>query len=188
MQSGLEWTMLRPGNFDSNSFQWAESIRTQRVAAAPFADVALPAIDPADIAEVAAIALRERGHGGEVYTLTGPVAISPRQQVAAIAGVLGEPVRFVEQTRAEARAQMLGYMPEPVVEATLGALGTPSTIEQAVSPDVERVLGRPPRAYAEWASRNIAAFKNTLNPGPSAALSSAVARGAGRHVDRASRP
>jgi uncharacterized protein YbjT (DUF2867 family) len=158
-QSGLEWTMLRPGNFNSNTLQWAEMVRTQRVVAAPFGDVGLPAIDPADIAAVAAIALREPGHGGNSYTLTGPVSISPREQAAAIGDALGEPVRFVEQSRAEARNQMLGYMPEPVVEATLGVLGAPSTAEQRVSPDVERLLRRPPRTFAEWAARNAAAFK-----------------------------
>lgn len=158
-QSGLEWTMLRPGNFDSNALQWAHLVRTQRMVAAPFGDVALPAIDPADIAEVAAVALREPGHAGNVYTLTGPVPISPRQQAASIGDVLGEPVRFVEQSRAEARSQMLGYMPEPVVEATLGVLGTPSAAEQSVSPDVERVLGRSPRAFSDWVARTVDAFK-----------------------------
>jgi uncharacterized protein YbjT (DUF2867 family) len=157
-QSGLEWTMLRPGAFDSNALQWAESVRTRRVVAAPFGAVALPAVDPADIAEVAAVALRERSHSGRTYTLTGPVAISPRQQAAAIGEALGEQVRFVELSRAEARAGMLAYMPEPVVEATLDVLGAPSAAEQRVSPDVERVLGRPPRAFAEWAARTAGAF------------------------------
>ncbi|MGK8491585.1 NAD(P)H-binding protein [Nocardia asiatica] len=159
VQSGLEWTMLRPGNFDSNSLQWADMVRTQRVVAAPFGDVAIPAVDPADIAEVAAIALREPGHRGSIYTLTGPEPISPRQQAAAIGSALGEPVRFVERSRAEARTQMLTYMPEPVVEATLGVLGTPSAAERAVSPDIERLLGRPPRTFSEWVARTITAFK-----------------------------
>ncbi|WP_158852202.1 NAD(P)H-binding protein [Saccharothrix deserti] len=158
-QSGLEWTVLRPGNFDSNTLHWADSVRAQRVVTAPFGAVALPAVDPDDIAEVAAVALREPGHGGAVYTLTGPEPISPRQQAAAIGDALGEPVRFVEQSREEARAQMVQYMPEPVVEATLGILGTPSSDEQRVSPDVERVLGRPAGTFAEWAARNVAAFK-----------------------------
>ncbi|TMR89250.1 NAD(P)H-binding protein [Nonomuraea basaltis] len=158
-QSGLEWTMLRPGNFDSNTFQWADSIRAQRVVRAPFGAVAVPAIDPADIAEVAAVALREPGHEGNVYTLTGPLPISPQQQAAAIGDALGESVQFAEQSREEARKQMLAYMPEPVVEATLGALGTPSAAEQRVSPDVERLLGRSPHTFAQWAERNVAAFK-----------------------------
>jgi hypothetical protein len=45
-------------------------------------------------------------------------------------------VRFVEQTREEARQQMLRVMPEPVVETTLDALGTPTPAEQRISPDV----------------------------------------------------
>ncbi|MCW2919264.1 MAG: NmrA family transcriptional regulator [Actinomycetia bacterium] len=158
-QSDLEWTLLRPGGFDSNTLQGAEMVRAQRMVAAPFGDVALPTIDPADIAEVAAVALREPGHVGKAYELTGPEPISPRQQTAAIADALGEPVRFVEQSRAEARAQMLQFMPEPIVEATLDILGNPKPGEQRVSPDVERILGRPPRTFAEWATRNIAAFK-----------------------------
>ncbi|MGY4766138.1 NAD(P)H-binding protein [Kribbella sp. CWNU-51] len=158
-QSGLGWTMLRPGNFASNAFQWAESIRTQRLMAAPFADVALPAVDPDDIAEVAAAALRDQSHAGNIYTLTGPVAISPRQQAEAIGQAVGEPVQFVELSRDEARSRMLAYMPEPVVEATLGALGTPTAAEQGVSPDVEKVLGRPARTFTDWVTRNLPAFK-----------------------------
>jgi uncharacterized protein YbjT (DUF2867 family) len=157
--SGLEWTMLRPGNFNSNSLQWAESVRTQRVIAAPFGDVALPAVDPADIAEVAAIALREPGHAGNTYTLTGPAPVSPREQAAAIGDALGDSVQFVELSRTEARNHMLAYMPEPVVESTLDILGNPKPAEQQVSPDIERILGRPARTFADWASRNTAAFK-----------------------------
>ncbi|WP_269128764.1 MULTISPECIES: hypothetical protein [unclassified Nonomuraea] len=38
-------------------------------------------------------------------------------------------------------------------------LGAPTPAEQRVSPDVERVLGRAPRTYAEWARANVAAFR-----------------------------
>ncbi|PSL53488.1 uncharacterized protein YbjT (DUF2867 family) [Saccharothrix carnea] len=158
-RSDLEWTVLRPGGFASNSYAWAGTIREQRSAAAPFADVALPVIDPDDIAGVAAAALREAGHGGQTYVLTGPEAITPRQQVAAIGDAVGEPVRFVELSRAEARAGMTAFMPEVIADATLDILGTPTADEQRVSPDVERVLGRPAGSFADWAARNAAAFK-----------------------------
>ncbi|MET7278098.1 NAD(P)H-binding protein [Kribbella sp. NPDC005582] len=156
--SGLEWTILRPGNFASNAFQWAESVRTRRVVEAPYGDVLLPAVDPADIAEVAAAALRGADHGGQIYTLTGPEPIGPRGMAAAIGETIGVPVEFVELTREEALNRMLGYMPEPVVEATLGAIGSPTADEQAVSPDISQVLGRPARTFADWARRNAAAF------------------------------
>lgn len=71
----------------------------------------------------------------------------------------GDAVRFVEQTRDEARAQMLRFMPEWAVETTLAILGEPTPTEQEVSPAVERVLGRAPRTFAAWAQRNVAAFR-----------------------------
>ncbi|WP_326825784.1 SDR family oxidoreductase [Streptosporangium sp. NBC_01756] len=158
-RSGLDWTILRPGGFDSNAYAWAETIRSQRTAAAPFGDVGLPTIDPADIAEVAAVVLRQAGHAGRTYELTGPAPVTPRERAEAIGAALGAPVRFDEQTREEARAQMLQFMPEPVVDGTLSILGEPTAAEQKVSPDVERLLGRAPRAFADWAARNVAAFR-----------------------------
>ncbi|MGW3469243.1 hypothetical protein ACWDKQ_12410 [Saccharopolyspora sp. NPDC000995] len=67
-------------------------------------------------------------------------------------------MRFVEQTWEQARTQLLRFMPELAVESTLRILGGPKAAEQQVSPDVERVLGRLPRTFAEWAVRNVAAF------------------------------
>ncbi|GAA0368286.1 NAD(P)H-binding protein [Actinoallomurus spadix] len=157
--SGMDWTILRPGGLASNRYAWAEPVRTRRTIAAPFGDVGLPIIDPDDIAEVAAAALREDGHTGRVYTLTGPVPVTPRQQAEAISGAIGEPIRFVEQTRDEALAQMVTFMPEPVAETTLAILGEPTPGERRVSPDVERVIGRAPRTFADWAHRNAAAFR-----------------------------
>ncbi|MFE7168008.1 SDR family oxidoreductase [Streptomyces sp. NPDC057616] len=158
-QSAPDWTILRPGGFDSNAYAWAESVRTRRVVAAPFADVGLPLIHPADIAEVAAATLREGGHGGRILELTGPALVTPRQAAAAIGEALGEPVRFAELTRAEARAQMVRFMPGPVVDTTLDILGAPTPAEQRMSPDAEQLLGRAPRTFADWAHANVGAFR-----------------------------
>jgi uncharacterized protein YbjT (DUF2867 family) len=157
--SGLDWTILRSGGLNSNAYAWAASIRADRTAAAPFGAVGLPLVDPADVAEVAAAVLREEGHGGRTYELTGPSLVTPRDRAIAIGAALGTPVRFVEQTRDEARAQMLAFMPEPVVEGTLAILGEPLPAEQRVSPDVERVLGRTPRPFTDWAARMVGAFR-----------------------------
>jgi uncharacterized protein YbjT (DUF2867 family) len=154
--SGLRWTILRPGGFHTNRLQWADSVRTRREVAAPFGDVPLPTIDPADIAEVAAVVLRDPAHAGAVYDLTGPAPVTPREQAAAIADAVGEPVRFIEQTHAQARAAMVRFMPEPVADSTLELLSTPV---RQVSPVVAELLGRQGRSFAEWAADNAAAFK-----------------------------
>lgn len=157
-QSSLEWTILQPGGFFSNTYAWAESVRVHGVCTAPFADVALPFVDPADIAAVAAAALAG-GHEGRTYVLTGPEALTPRERAGALSSVLGRELRFVEQSADEARAQMLQFMPPPVVDGTLRILGEPTAEEQAVGGDVEKVLGRAATGFAAWAERNAAAFR-----------------------------
>ncbi|MGW1953485.1 NAD(P)H-binding protein [Streptomyces sp. NPDC001920] len=165
--SGLDWTILRSGGFHSNALQWADMIRARGEVAAPFGDVALPTVDPADIAQVAAVALREPGHDGRIHELTGPAPVSPRQQAAAIEAVLGTAVRFVELSRAQARERMLGVMPEPVVESTLDMLGAPAAALRRVGPDLERLLGRPGRTFAQWAARHAGAFeRQRVEPAP----------------------
>ncbi|MFF7024855.1 SDR family oxidoreductase [Streptomyces klenkii] len=158
-ESGLEWAVLRPGGFASNALWWAESIRTRRVVAAPFGDTGVPIIDPADIAEVAAACLLDDRHAGGVYELTGPEVITPRRQAEAIAAALGSPVRFHDLTRDEAKAAMARSMPAELAEDTLDILGSPNPAELRLSLDVQWVLGRAPRAFSDWAARNIAAFR-----------------------------
>ena len=158
-RSGLGWTILRPGGFASNALAWADPIRTGRAVAAPFGDVGLPVIDPDDIAEVAAVVLRDGAHDGRTYELTGPSLSTPRQRVADLAAALGEPISFTDQTPGDARAQMLRFMPPPVVEGTLAILGAPTGQEQRISPDVAAIVGRPPRPFAAWAARNIDTFR-----------------------------
>ncbi|MEU8620691.1 NAD(P)H-binding protein [Streptomyces sp. NPDC048623] len=158
-ESGREFTVLRPGGFASNAFAWAESVRTRRTVLAPFGDVALPVVDPADIAAVAAAALTEDGHAGRTYELTGPETISPRRQAAVLAEALGEEVAFVELSRADAHTHLAGFMPEEVVTGTLDILGVPLPAELRISPDTERVLGRPAAPFADWVARNLPAFR-----------------------------
>lgn len=158
-ESGLDWSILRPGGFASNALWWAESVREEGTIAAPFGDVGVPIIDPTDIAEVAAACLLDDRHTGRVYELTGPEVITPRQQADAIAAALGSSVRFHELTRGEAKAGMTRTMPPELADDTLDILGSPSPAEVRVSADVQQVLDRAPRPFADWAARNVAAFR-----------------------------
>ncbi|MFB8179195.1 SDR family oxidoreductase [Streptomyces sp. NPDC055966] len=158
-ESGLDWAVLRPGGFASNALAWAESVRKQGTVAAPFGDVGVPVIDPADIAEVAAACLLDDRHIGGVYELTGPEVITPRQQAEAIAAELGSRVRFHELTRDEAKAMMTRFVPAELADDTLDIISAPNPAELRISPDVERVLGRAPRPFNGWVARNIAVFR-----------------------------
>jgi uncharacterized protein YbjT (DUF2867 family) len=158
-ESGLAWTIVRSGGLASNTFHWAESIRTGRTVVAPFGDVGIPVVHPGDIADVATAALLDSRHVGQVYELTGPALLTPRELTTAIGDVLGDDVEFVELSAEQAAAQMLQFMPAWAVETTLAVLGQPTPAEQEISPDTQSVLGRPPRAFEAWIRENVAAFR-----------------------------
>ncbi|MFI0454319.1 SDR family oxidoreductase [Actinomadura sp. 6N118] len=175
-ESGLEWTHLRPGGFMANMLQiWAPSVRAERVVRYPFGDEPQNLIHEGDIAAVAVTALLEDGHHGAAYTLTGPATITTREQVRAIGAALEEEVRYEEVTREQARELMKtqGGFAAEAADLMLGfadyggeeASGEGGYSDQDWSaldkpwPDVERVLGRPARTYAEWARDHAADFR-----------------------------
>ncbi|WP_030221274.1 SDR family oxidoreductase [Streptomyces bikiniensis] len=158
--SGMAWTILRPTQFASNTLWWAQSIRDQGVVRAPYADVGLPTIHPADIAAVARAALTEPGHQGRTYALTGPERITVRRQVAAIAAALGREVALMEISREEAHRQMASFMGDETADAVLDLMGGDVNDELLkVRDTVLRVTGSAARPFRHWASENGAAFR-----------------------------
>ncbi|WP_461028522.1 NAD(P)H-binding protein, partial [Streptomyces sparsus] len=100
--SGLAWTVLRPRAFMTNTLAWARQLRAGRAVRAWPADAPTTPVDPRDIAEVAALALTAPRHAGRTYALTGPAALSSREQLAVLADVLGRPLTLHEWTPAQA--------------------------------------------------------------------------------------
>ncbi len=161
-ESGTGWTHLRPGMFMTNTLSWAPSIRTSGVVRQPFPDATSAPIHEADIAAVAVAALlRPDRHAGAAYELSGPEALSQLDRVRILGEVLGRPVRFEEQTREEARADLLvnPWMTERLADALLDLQErTVGMREGLVLPAVEDVLGRPGRTFAGWVSDHRSAF------------------------------
>ncbi|MFD0025184.1 NAD(P)H-binding protein [Streptomyces sp. NPDC058382] len=158
--SGMDWTILRPTQFASNSLMWAASVRGRETVRAPYADVALPTIHPADIASVARVALTEPGHRGRTYALTGPEPVSARQQVEAIAAAVGRDVPFAAISRQEAHAQMAAVFGAEAADAVLDVTGGDVNDELLrVRDTVSQVTGVAARPFRQWASENADAFR-----------------------------
>ena len=159
--SGLAWTLLRPGNFMSNALNWAATIKTQGAFYQPTGEGRWAAIDPADIAAVAVRALTTPGHEGKVYPLTGPESLSAAQYAEKLSAVLGKPVKFVDVPPEAAKDAMLkGGIPPVYVDALLDLLASMKAGKEAeVTDGVQKVLGRKPHTFEEWARRNAAAFR-----------------------------
>lgn len=158
----ISWTILRPGNFSSNTLMWADSIKGQGAAYHPTGEGKTALIDPRDIAAVAVKALTTPGHEGKAYNLTGPESLSGAEQVAKISEAIGKPLKFVDVPESAARDGMLkSGMPEVMVNALMELMGiVRAGYTAAVDPTAEQVLGRKPRTFDAWVKDNAAAFKS----------------------------
>ncbi|WP_063039126.1 NAD(P)H-binding protein [Nocardia pseudovaccinii] len=157
-ESGLAWTFLRPRSFMSNALRWLPQLEQGDVIRAQFPDVPVAAIDPADIAAVAAVALTGGGLAGRVLELTGPRALVPADQIAVLADVLNRPLVCQGLTNAETRAELEASMPQHYVGAFWSFFVDGTLDESQVYPTVQEVTGREPRTFDQWAYAHADAF------------------------------
>jgi uncharacterized protein YbjT (DUF2867 family) len=160
--SGLPWTFLRPNGFMQNyATAHAASIKGQGAFFLCAGDSRYSIIDARDIGAVAAKVLTETGHERKAYTLSGPEALSNAQMAEKISKAIGKPVRYVDMPEPEYKKTMAGFgMPEPFVEAFIDLQryyrrGS----AEAVTPEVERLLGRKPGTFDQFARDHASAWQ-----------------------------
>lgn len=158
-ESGVAWTFLRPSGYQSNALRWLPQLREGDVVKAPWADVAIAAIDPADIAAVAATVLTESGHESNAYALSGPEPLTPADQIETLASVLGRPLRYEPQSDEQARAEMAADTPAPYVDAFFRFYSAGEFDDSGVLETVQQIIGKPPRRFEQWAQAHANAFQ-----------------------------
>ncbi|MFI9828008.1 NAD(P)H-binding protein [Streptomyces sp. NPDC051913] len=153
------WTLLRPGRFMSNALQWAPRLRAGDEVAIPFADRPAASIDPADLAEIAALALTTDEHAGLTHELSGPESLTPAEELSLLGHVISRDLRVRPVPPEAARAAMERYgFPPDVVDAILHhTLDDDRGTE--VLPTAAKVLGRPARTFTQWAGAHADAFR-----------------------------
>jgi uncharacterized protein YbjT (DUF2867 family) len=156
--SGVPWTILRPSGFHSNALRWLPQLRMGDIVRAPWPDVAIAAIDPADIAAVAATALTDPGHRHTARTLSGPQPLIPGQQVATLARVLNRRLRYEPLSDTEARTQMEADTAAPFVDALFRFFTDGEFDDSPVVDTVLEITGQMPRTFEQWARDHTSAF------------------------------
>lgn len=158
--SGADWTILRASWFCQN---FSESFLLDQVlsgtVALPVTDVTEPFIDAEDIADAAAEVLSGSGHIGHVYELTGPRALTFAEATEAIARASGRDIRYLSLSSAQFAsalsqqglpAEVLALMTELFTVVLDGR-------NSGITDGVQRVLGRKPRDFSEYAKITAAA-------------------------------
>lgn len=159
-ESGLSWTVLRIRTPMSNALAWAPSIREHGVVRSFGGSARTACVDPRDVAEIAVRALTEpERHSSRTYALTGPQALSGREQTAVLSEVLGRTLRFEEITAEDARAGWSRRYGDRIAEALLeGAQRRAGGAAGHVDGTLEELTGRPPREFAAWATAHAGLF------------------------------
>jgi uncharacterized protein YbjT (DUF2867 family) len=158
-RSGLDWTILRCADFAANTLAWARQIQATGTVRGAYPQARTSTIDERDIAAVAALALTQPDHAGQTYPLTGEQSLSQPEKVAALGAALDRALSFVEAAPDEIRRGMLAAgLPDEVPDRLLGSLADYTREPGPTTDAVRRLLGRPARTYATWATDHRAAF------------------------------
>jgi uncharacterized protein YbjT (DUF2867 family) len=151
--SGLAYTHLRPGFFMQNVLVFAPSVAAHGIFQAPAEEGRLAMIHVRDVAAVAARALLEDRHAGQVYTLTGPEALSYDDVAAKLSAASGRPVAYASVAPEEFRRRLLeSGIPDWYADMLLELYAMIRAGHAALVTDtVEKVAGRPPLRFDDFA-------------------------------------
>ena len=158
--SAVPATILRPNFFMQNFLGSAGSIAGEGNLYGASDDGRVAFIDDRDIAAVVANVLVGDGHDGKDYVLSGPDALSYPEVASAISSATGKPVTYVNLTDDQMREALLGMqLPQWLADAYID-LNLIIRNNWAAEPigDTERLLGRAPRSFADFARENAKTF------------------------------
>ena len=159
--SALEWTVLRPSNFNQN-FDEAE-FHAALVAgelALPAGDVPEPFVDIDDVADAAALVLTEPGrHASRIYELTGPHAMTFAEAVERISRATGRPITYKQISPAEYTAGLLeaGVSEHDANNITAMFTMMDTGVIAGTADGIATLLGRSPRTFEDYVVRVAAA-------------------------------
>lgn len=117
-ESGLPYTLLRPGSFMQNFVNYyGETIRGEDAFYLPCGEAREAFVDARDIARVAVHALTSDGHQGKGYDLLGAEVLSYTDAAQKLSAVLRRQIRYVDTPAAEFKKSMIGAgLPEWYVD------------------------------------------------------------------------
>ena len=158
--SGLDFCFVQPGGFMSNALTWAASIKALAIVRASTGDGRIAFIHPRDIAEVAIKTLTTFQYDGESLPITGPEALSYAEMTTKIGKAIGKSVVFQSMTDDEARQRALAIGMNSVYVEALISLWRAIRDDRVstVTANVQRVTGREPISFDQWARENAQAF------------------------------
>ncbi len=161
-QSGMPYTLTRPNCFMQNYLTFYGDMIRAGTLYLPQGDGKVSFIDVRDVAAVNALILQHpAAHAGKTYTLTGGKALSNAEVTQCIGAALERSIGYMAVPDDAAIASMReAGMDEWSIETVMSlnrviATGDPA----AVSPDIEKLLGRGPNTFEQFVADHVASWR-----------------------------
>jgi uncharacterized protein YbjT (DUF2867 family) len=149
----LPWTVLAPNGFMQNVFDMLAMVK-DGVLELPAGDAGVSYVDALDVADAAASVVTSVGHENNVYTLTGPEAVTHRGIVERLADLTGYPIRYQAVSAERFHSASGGreaWLSEGMTELfSLYRSGAAA----AVTDDLPKLLGGPARSMDSFLAAN----------------------------------
>jgi uncharacterized protein YbjT (DUF2867 family) len=156
MQVGADWTIVRADWFYQN---FSESMFLEPVLAGhvalPRAEAKIAFVDADDIADVVVAALVDDKHAAQIYELTGPRLLTFEQVTATIAQITGRVLHYSPLSIEEYNALLEEHQVPADYRWLINYLFTEvlDGRNSSLTNDVEKVLGRKPKDFVEYAQQ-----------------------------------
>src|SRR5215813_8720169 len=152
--SGLAWTILRPNGYMQNVVTYlSDTIKSQGAFYTASGDGKISHVDVRDLAAVAVKALKEPGHEGKVYSLTGPEALTYDEIAKELSKALGRTINHVNLSPSDLKNGMLATgTPEWFTDMLLD-LERYYREQRAsvITGDIKKVIGKDPIKFEQYA-------------------------------------
>ncbi|MFC8078189.1 NmrA family NAD(P)-binding protein [Streptomyces sp. NPDC057307] len=167
--TGVPWVFLRPGAFASLALHWAPALRGDGVVRVPHPELAVPLIDPRDIADVAAVVLGSPvpDWAGRVVPLSGPEVLTLPRRAEILSAELGRPLRVVGVPEEQWVALAARQLPEEFARALAGVERYFTAHPPKALSTVQEITGSPARDFHTWVRDHAGAFGLDSSVAPS---------------------
>lgn len=158
MEAGAEWTIVRASWFFQN---FSESYLLDPIQAGyvalPAGNIGEPFVDADDIADVAAAALTDKKHNGQVYDLTGPRILTFQEAIEEIAKSAGRSIEYQQVSIDEYVAILHEYnVPKEYIDLLSYLYTEVAGHNATLTNDVQRALGRKPTDFTDYVRKTAA--------------------------------
>ncbi|MEV7194333.1 NAD(P)H-binding protein [Streptomyces sp. NPDC093510] len=159
LATGIPVTVLRLAPFATQAHAWAADLSAGDVIGVVHPDLAVPVIDPRDVAEVAATVLRGPAPADRrVLALSGPQLLDVPARVDILGEVLGRKLAVRRLDPDEWVRRCAPRLPEAYARGLLDVERYLYERRLPVVQTVREITGRPPLPFRVWAEDHAAAF------------------------------